>query len=130
SFPDCVLPSYKTHLPWCQKILNQARTTLRCTSHQNKKHTNRLPEPDFAFSIEPCLDYCLLERNYPAPVHPPSIAPTTETLGPSIILAHQYSVSSPTGKQLPGLSTPLWRISPSNHWYPGSSFLHISTYCT
>ncbi|MEQ2294199.1 hypothetical protein AMECASPLE_001572 [Ameca splendens] len=28
------------------------------------------------------------------PVHPPSsIAPTTETLGPSIILAHQYSQS-------------------------------------
>ncbi|MEQ2234846.1 hypothetical protein ILYODFUR_035592, partial [Ilyodon furcidens] len=28
------------------------------------------------------------------PVHPPSsIAPTTESLGPSIILAHQYSQS-------------------------------------
>ncbi|MEQ2232625.1 hypothetical protein ILYODFUR_013438 [Ilyodon furcidens] len=40
-----------------------------------------------------------------------------------------FTVFSPTGKQLPGLSTPLWRISPSNHWYPGSSFLHISTYC-
>ncbi|MEQ2226338.1 hypothetical protein ILYODFUR_026459 [Ilyodon furcidens] len=64
------------------------------------------------------------------PVHPPSsIAPTTETLGPSIILAHQYSVSSPMGNQPPGLSTPLWRISPSNHWYLGSSFLHISTSC-
>ncbi|MEQ2244185.1 hypothetical protein ILYODFUR_014580 [Ilyodon furcidens] len=57
------------------------------------------------------------------PVHPPpSIAPTTETLGPSIILARQC-------KQPPGLSTPLWWISPSNHWCPSSSLLHISTYC-
>ncbi|MEQ2248184.1 hypothetical protein ILYODFUR_016696 [Ilyodon furcidens] len=40
-----------------------------------------------------------------------------------------FTVSSPTGKQPPGLSTPVWRISPSNHWYPGSSLLHISTYC-
>ncbi|MEQ2289026.1 hypothetical protein AMECASPLE_029001 [Ameca splendens] len=47
------------------------------------------------------------------PVHPPSsVAPTTETLGPSIILAHQYAVSSPTSNQ-PGLSTLLWQISPS-----------------
>ncbi|MEQ2309092.1 hypothetical protein AMECASPLE_035058 [Ameca splendens] len=40
-----------------------------------------------------------------------------------------FTVSGPMGQQPPGLSTPLWRISPSNHWCPGSSLLHISTYC-
>ncbi|MEQ2299104.1 hypothetical protein AMECASPLE_012046 [Ameca splendens] len=41
------------------------------------------------------------------PVHPPSsTAPTSDTLGPINILALQYSVSSLTGKQSFGLSTP------------------------
>ncbi|MED6257560.1 hypothetical protein ATANTOWER_026817 [Ataeniobius toweri] len=65
------------------------------------------------------------------PVHPPpSTAPTSETLGPT---KHPgtpvFTISCLTGKQPLGLSTPLWRISPSIHWYPGSSSLHISLHC-
>ncbi|MEQ2293885.1 hypothetical protein AMECASPLE_038045 [Ameca splendens] len=65
------------------------------------------------------------------PVHPPpSTAPTSETLGPA---NHPgtlvFTILSLTVKQSFGLSTPLWRISPSIHWYPGSSSLHISLHC-
>ncbi|MEQ2285846.1 hypothetical protein AMECASPLE_036150 [Ameca splendens] len=65
------------------------------------------------------------------PVHPPSsTAPTSDTLGPINILALQYSVSSLTGKQSIWslCSSTLWRIIPSSHWFPGSSFpAHVTT---
>ncbi|MEQ2302818.1 hypothetical protein AMECASPLE_010621 [Ameca splendens] len=65
------------------------------------------------------------------PVHaPPSTAPTSETLGPT---KHPgtpvFTISCLTGKQSLRLSTPIWRISLSIHWYPGSSSLHISLHC-
>ncbi|MED6238581.1 hypothetical protein ATANTOWER_025274, partial [Ataeniobius toweri] len=119
------------------------------------------PEPDFAFSIESCLDYRLLERSIQ--LHEPRLKPPVFSLDQtswqspdsfvlwiylcepcppssfhctnyrnSWIINHTgtpvFTVSGPTGKQPPGLSTPLWRISPSNHWCPGSSLLHFSTY--
>ncbi|MEQ2297520.1 hypothetical protein AMECASPLE_035509 [Ameca splendens] len=65
------------------------------------------------------------------PVHPPpSTAPTSETLGPANHPGTPvFTILSLTGKQPFGLSTPLWRISPSIHWYPSSSSLHISLHC-
>ncbi|MED6234441.1 hypothetical protein ATANTOWER_030133, partial [Ataeniobius toweri] len=49
------------------------------------------------------------------PVHPPpSTAPTSETLGPANHPGTPvFTILSLTGKQPFGLSTPLWRISPS-----------------
>ncbi|MEQ2316744.1 hypothetical protein AMECASPLE_035725 [Ameca splendens] len=65
------------------------------------------------------------------PVHPPP--PHCTNYRNSWTINHPgtpvFTVSGPTSQQPPGLSTPLWRISPSNHWCPGSSLLHISTYC-
>ncbi|MED6267635.1 hypothetical protein CHARACLAT_014214 [Characodon lateralis] len=65
------------------------------------------------------------------PVHPPpSTASTSETLGPANHPGTPvFTILSLTGKQPFGLSTPLWQISPSIHWYPGSSSLHISLHC-
>ncbi|MED6245643.1 hypothetical protein ATANTOWER_006013 [Ataeniobius toweri] len=65
------------------------------------------------------------------PVHPPSsTAPTSDTLGPINILALQYSQSPVSRVNNPLVSPhPLWRISPSIHLCPGSSFLHFPEHC-
>ncbi|MEQ2308023.1 hypothetical protein AMECASPLE_024000 [Ameca splendens] len=51
------------------------------------------------------------------PVHPPSsTAPSPET--PDVLCIPVITISSHTGTQPLGLSTPLWRISPSSHCIP------------
>ncbi|MEQ2240425.1 hypothetical protein ILYODFUR_014706 [Ilyodon furcidens] len=66
------------------------------------------------------------------PVYPsPSTAHTSVTPGPTNHPGTPLStITGLTGKQPLGLpATPLWRIAPSIHWYPGSSSLLTSLLC-
>ncbi|MEQ2307722.1 hypothetical protein AMECASPLE_021117 [Ameca splendens] len=65
------------------------------------------------------LNSSLLGLPLKNPVHPPpSTAPSSENPGPSYHSGTPLStIIYLTGKQLF-----LWRIIPSSHWFPGSSF--------